>query len=333
MLGLGIVGCGRVTTMFHLKAIGEVDGLEVVAVADPDSSRVADVGKKAGAERHYIDYRELLSDPNVDAVAVNTPPRLHEVMVLDTLRAGKHVLCEKPLARSAEGCMHIREVQEAVGLTVTPVHNYAFTPCLETARKVIGRGEIGGLRRASLRFDNNLRSYGSRTPFRMEERFSIVEDILPHVLSVVHEVATGPVEVEEVRGWSKSYKVIDNLSIGLRALGVESDCSMNWTSLIPGFTVEMVGDAGRITMDLMKRPYRVSIEAGGRRRTMDKPGLGKYIDLIRIKHPAFTNQYIHFVGVVEGEEEPRFTVDDEIKMLRVMDDVVGMLSETPISQT
>ena len=120
---LGIIGCGKVTTMFHLKTIGEVDVVEVTAVADPNEKRMEDVRRKAGAPRGYLDYRELLSDQGVDAVAVNAPPRFHEAMTLDAVRAGKHVLCEKPLARSVEGCRHIQEAQTGTGLVVHPVHH------------------------------------------------------------------------------------------------------------------------------------------------------------------------------------------------------------------
>ncbi len=332
MLRLGIVGCGKVTTMFHLKAIEEVEEVGVTAVADLSEERAEEVRRRAGAERRYTDYRELLSDPEVDAVAVNTPPRFHEEMVLESIRGGKHVLCEKPLAQSVEGCVHIRDAQEASGLVVLPVHNYAFTPCLETALGVIGSGEVGGVERIGLRFDNNLWSYGPKTDFRIEETFSIVEDLLPHVLSVAHVLGTTVNEVKRARGWRKSYKVIDNLSLLGAGDEVELDCSMNWTSLIPAFNVDISGDSGSIRMDLMKRPYRVSIESPKGKRSVDKKGLRKYLDIIRLKHPAFEEQYRHFHGLVEGSEPARFTIDDEIAMLLVMEEVERLLSETDISQ-
>lgn len=332
MLRLGIVGCGKVTTMFHLRAIEGVDKVEVTAVADLSEERAEDVRRRAGAERGYTDYRELLSDPDVDAVAVNTPPRFHEEMVLDSLGAGKHVLCEKPLARSVEGCVHIGDAQESSGLVVLPVHNYAFTPCLETALGVMRSGEIGGVEGIGLRFDNNLWSYGPKTDYRLEETFSIVEDLLPHVLSVAHVLGAAINKVEQAEGWRKSYKVVDNLSLSARGGGVELDCSMNWTSLIPGFNVEVSGDSGSIRMDLMKRPYRVSIETPKGKRTIDEKGLRKYIDIIMLKHPAFEWQYRHFHGLVQGTEPARFTIDDEIGMLGAMEEVERLLSENDISQ-
>jgi predicted dehydrogenase len=332
MLRLGIVGCGKVTTMFHIKAIEEVEEVEVTAVADLNEERVEEVRRRAGAERGYTNYRELLSDPDVDAVAVNTPPRFHEEMVLESIRAGKHVLCEKPLARSVEGCVHVRDAQEASGLVVLPVHNYTFTPCLETALDVMKSGELGGVERIGLRFYNNLWSYGPKTDYRLEEMFAIVGDLLPHVLSVAHVLGATVNEIKRARGWRKSYKVIDNLSLLGTGGEVELDCSMNWTSLIPAFNLDILGDSGSIRMDLMKRPYRVSIESPKGKRSIDEKGLRKYLDLIRLKHPAFEGQYRHFHGLVEGVEPARFTIDDEIGMLRVVEEVEMLLSETDISR-
>ncbi|MDH5792429.1 MAG: Gfo/Idh/MocA family oxidoreductase, partial [Candidatus Bathyarchaeota archaeon] len=283
MLRLGIVGCGRVTTLFHLKAIEEVEGVTVAAVADLARASMEMVKKKSGAARGYADFLELLSDPDVDAVAVNTPPRFHEEMVLASLRAGKHVLCEKPLANSVEGCIHIRESQEGSGLVVMPVHNYALTPCVETARGLIVGSEIGAVKGIRIRFDNNLWGYGSKTDFRLKEKHGIVYDVLPHILSVA-SMLSGPVSrVDGARGWAKRYGVIDNLSLRMEAgEGVGVNCEMNWTSLIPSFRMDVEGGSGRVGMEIMKRPFRVSVESDVGNRTIDREGLGKYLDILRI---------------------------------------------------
>ncbi len=319
--------------MFHLKAIEEVEEVTVAAVTDRDWRRMEQVKAKSGAKKGYNDYYGLLADPEVEAVAVNTPPKFHEEMTLEALRAGKHVLCEKPLAQSVEGCINIGEAKRETKLAVLPVHNYAFTPCLENAKEIIQSGEIGEIGRVELRFDNNLWSYRSRTDFRMEERFGIIEDVLPHVLSVAQAIA-GPADgVEQAKGWMKSYEVVDNLSLLMRTEeGVELDCSMNWTSLIPSFNIGVMGDSGRVDMELMKRPFRVSIESPVGKRKIDRKGLGKYLDIMRLKHPGFKEQYHHFVRVVKGSELPMFNVGDEVSMRHVMDEVSRRLSEIDITQ-
>ena len=328
MLSLGIIGCGRVTTMFHLNAISKVEGIKVVAVADPDSDRMNDVKKKSGAERGYLDYRDLLSDVDIEAVAVNTPPSLHEEMIIDSLRACKHVLCEKPIARSLEEYNRIKQVMKDTGLYVIPVHNYSLTPNLLKAKEIIKSGELGNVRQVALRFDNNLWSYRSKTEFRVEEIYGVVEDLVPHVLSVVLVLSDQKLELIDVKAWKRRYPVYDNLSFTLGDTdGVMFDCTMNWTSLIPGFGLEIVGDRGVITMDLMKFPYRVNIKSETRSTVIDKKGLGKYLEVVKFEHPAFRKQYEHFMDIVEGRIDPTFTIEDEIQMLRIMDEVTLKLTE------
>ena len=328
MLRLGIIGCGKVTTMFHLKSIKEVEEVTVTAVADLDRARMEGVRRKAGAERGYTDPKELLADPKVEAVAINTPPRFHEALVLEAIEAGKHVLCEKPLAQTIEGCKRIDDARRGTGLVVLPVHNYAFTPCLVAAQGLIEKGEIGALQGIDIRFDNNLWSYGAKTDFRTKETHGIVEDILPHALSVVQVLSDPVSEVTEAEGWKKRYPVLDNIRLAMATgSGVTVRGEMNWTSLIPGFTVKATGEEGAIHIDLMKAPYGVTVKTDRGRKQIGGMGFGQYLDLIRLKHPAFVGQYEHLVSTIGGDEEPRFTVEDEISMMGVLEDVVGILSE------
>lgn len=313
--------------MFHLKAIAEVEEVKVAAVADRNQARMESVRKKSRAERGYTDHRELLTDPEVEAVVINTPPRFHEGMIIDALKAGKHVLCEKPLARSVEGCLHIKHIQKATGLVVLPGHNYVFTPSLERARELIGSGAVGKAHRLSIRFENSLRSYGSKTDFRLETEFGIIEDIMPHILSVAHGIAGATETVEEVRAWRESYEVVDNVRLLLGTdEGVALDCFLSWTQLIPCFKVEVSCASGRVEMDLMRSPFSVTVESGGERRKIgEKKGLKLYMDLLRFKHPSFQSQYRHLCRLVEGSEAPRITIDNEISMIRMMEEVVKHL--------
>jgi predicted dehydrogenase len=328
MLRLGIIGCGKVTTMFHLKSIKEVDEVTVAAVADLERARMEDIRRKAGAEKGYTDPKELLTDQDVEAVAINTPPRFHKGLVLKAIEAGKHVLCEKPLAQTIDGCRMIADAQKGTGLVVLPVHNYAFTPCLVAARELIEKGEIGALQGIDVRFDNNLWSYGAKTDFRTKEMYGIVEDILPHALSVVQVLSDPVSEVTEAEGWKKRYPVLDNIRLALvTGSGVAVRGEMNWTSLIPGFTVKATGEEGTIQIDLMKAPYGVTVKTARGRKQIGGMGFGQYLDLIRLKHPAFVGQYQHLVATVGGTEEPLFTVEDEIVMMGVLEDVVRLLSE------
>jgi hypothetical protein len=95
MLCLGIVGCGRVTRMFHIKAIDQISDLCIGAVSDVDATAMNKVMSRNSVPKGYDAYEGLLADDEIDAIAVNTIPRFHDEMVIQALDAGKHVLCEK----------------------------------------------------------------------------------------------------------------------------------------------------------------------------------------------------------------------------------------------
>lgn len=104
-LKIGIVGTGGIANL-HIKGYGSMPDLcEIVAFCDvnPDSAKAA-CDACGGGGKTYADYREMLRDPEIDAVSVATPNKYHLQPTVDALRAGKHVLCEKPLGMNADEC-------------------------------------------------------------------------------------------------------------------------------------------------------------------------------------------------------------------------------------
>ncbi len=329
MLRLGVIGCGRVTTMFHLRAIEASGVVELVSVADRSREQLAKVRSATGVGHSCEDYAELLKRPDVEAVAINTPPRFHEQMTLDALAAGKHVLCEKPLAQTVEGCEKIKAKKE--DRVVLPAHNYVYTPALTRMEEEIGRGAIGEVQRVKLNFENNLGLYGSKTDFRTKDPRGIVEDVMPHILSVAGIVAGRAKGVRKVSGVCRKYDVCDNMRATMETeRGVELDCTASWTRTIPTFAVAIEGNEGRLTSDFAINPYSYTLEAGGRKTRTSERGVGWYIDLVQFKHPSFTEQYRHLEHLVREGGKPKITVDDEVAMLGVMkelgDRLVGVVT-------
>ena len=309
-LRLGIIGCGRATTLFHLKALEEVGEIEVVAAADREPERARRVAEEVGA-RWYQSHRELLEDEEVEAVAVNTPPSLHEELTLESLRAGRHVICEKPMARSPEGCRRIAAEAERRGLVAQPFHNYAYTPILDMALRLIGERRIGDVRTVSIRLMNNLRGYRPLTSFRFEGDEAIIEDLMPHILSVAGLITGWELRVLEVEGWRRSYPVVDNIAFQLEAGGIPLSGEASWTAVIPSFEVHIEGSEGSIKMDLMRRPWTLELMRGGEKRKIGGGGVGRILRLLRLRHPSFTWQYRHFYRVVRGLEPPRLGMEAE----------------------
>src|SRR4051812_617644 len=125
----GLIGCGEIG---KLRAEGlRRSGRDLKAVSDLDSARAVRVASGAALER---DWRDLITRPDVDAVIVSTPPSLHAEMTIAALRAGKHVLCEKPLARTVEECGAMVAAAHETGRFLATGFNYRFYPSVLKAR-------------------------------------------------------------------------------------------------------------------------------------------------------------------------------------------------------
>ncbi len=138
----GVIGTGFIGPV-HVEALRRL-GIAVTAICD-----VADLGAKAAARlaipQAYADYRELLASPEVDVVHITTPNRFHCEMSLAALRAGKHVVCEKPLAMNTRETARMVEASRAVGRVFAVNYNVRFYPAVLAMRRLVAVGELGDI--------------------------------------------------------------------------------------------------------------------------------------------------------------------------------------------
>lgn len=326
MLGLGIVGCGRVTSMFHVKAIEQVPQIDLVAVSDTNLKRLNAIQGKHSVPNAYGKFPMMLSDEAVDAIAINTPPSFHEEMVLDSLDSGKHVICEKPLSTTVSGCQKIKKKMDKTKLVVLPAHNYSFTPGLYMMEELIAKDKIGSVTGMNIAFENNLKQYGAETDFRLNKKNGLIEDVLPHVLSIVQPILGYCNGVEDVQWKRKSYDICDNISAVLNTSSkVDVMCSMSWTKMIPVFSVEIQGEKGKLSGEFGLKPFTVVLDTGKETKTYDEKGISWYLDLVRFKHPSFQGQYQHFADLIENGGTPRVSIQDEINILETVDNLTTYL--------
>jgi predicted dehydrogenase len=139
---VGVVGTGAVSQLVHLPLLAERSDVAVEAVSDADTAKARAIGARFGVERVLTDD-DLLADEAVEAVLVCTPNHLHEEQALAALAAGKHVLVERPLALSAEGCRRILAAAEAAQRTVLVGMSHRFRPDVSALRTFVEGGELG----------------------------------------------------------------------------------------------------------------------------------------------------------------------------------------------
>ena len=103
---VAIIGCGGIANGKHLPGLQACEDVEMVAFCDLIEQRARDAAEKYGTKdaKVYTDYKELLKDDSIAVVHVLTPNRAHSFITVDALEAGKHVMCEKPMATTYIDC-------------------------------------------------------------------------------------------------------------------------------------------------------------------------------------------------------------------------------------
>lgn len=142
-VGIGIVGLGFVGEKAHLPAFRSISGARLAAVADVDVERTRRAAEKFKLESVYSSHKDLLKDPNVDAVVVSVPTFLHREIALDAVRAGRHVLCEMPLAPTLREAQEMVDEAKRARVILMPSLNFRFTPNYLKAKELIEKGSIG----------------------------------------------------------------------------------------------------------------------------------------------------------------------------------------------
>lgn len=153
MAGWGIIGTGRIARKFA-QALAPSASEELVAVASRDAGRAESFARELGAARGYGSYDELLADPAVEQIYLALPNALHAEWANAAAAAGKHVLCEKPLATSAAEAESMFETARQHGVWLMEAFMYRFHPQTLRLQEILASGAIGELRliRASFAF-------------------------------------------------------------------------------------------------------------------------------------------------------------------------------------
>jgi predicted dehydrogenase len=140
---VGVIGCGKIGDVGHLTGYKECPNAEVIAVADVNEKAAKAMAEKYHVPRYFTDYRELLKLMEIEAVSVAVPNFLHAEMTIAACKAGKHVLCEKPMATSIKEAKAMVEAAQKnkVLLEICMAHRY--TPQAQAAKKVLESGMLG----------------------------------------------------------------------------------------------------------------------------------------------------------------------------------------------
>lgn len=142
MYGIGIIGCGAIAQRRHAPEYAANKNCRLVGFYDPDTARAEQLAAQYNA-RAYATLEELLADPAIDAVSVCTSNNTHASISEQACLAGKHVLCEKPMATRVDQAQRMIDAAKEKGRVLMIAHNQRFEPAHRIAKELLESGQMG----------------------------------------------------------------------------------------------------------------------------------------------------------------------------------------------
>ncbi len=182
----GVVGLGWVASDFVAPGIVKSPGSELVACLGSTPEKTRAFADKFKVPNAHKDLASLVNDPDVDAVYIALPNAMHHAAVLETARAGKHILCEKPFAMKTA---HAREMVAAcrkAGVVLRIAHQIRLDAAVVRAREIVQSGRLGRLTEVSL---ERASAVGARVSWRQDfEQSGVMYDVGVHLLDLIQYV-------------------------------------------------------------------------------------------------------------------------------------------------
>ncbi len=229
MQNIGIIGCGYWGAK-HARVLSELPEVCLHSVADFELDRIKAITDKYAGVSGTQDFTTLLTDPEITGVIIATPASTHYKLALQALKAGKHVLVEKPLAIFPQEAQHLLDVATEEKLTLMVGHTFEYNPAVEVLREVVHSGQLGDLYYLDT----------ARLNLGLYQRdVNVIHDLSPHDISImIFVLGQRPVEVA-TRGYSVVHGgVVDVAYIEYRFdNGLVANSRVSWLS--PKKTREM----------------------------------------------------------------------------------------------
>ena len=203
LLKWGFIGCGEVTEKKSGPAFNLVEGSEVVAVMSRNKDKARSYAERHHVKKWYTDAQELIDDPEVNAIYIATPPSSHATFAILSMRAGKPVYVEKPMAASYDDCTRINHVSEQTGVPCYVAYYRRYLPYFKKVKEIIRNKTIGDIMNVQVRFScppRNLDySATASLPWRLQPDIAgggYFYDLAPHQLDLLQDLFGVIIEAE-----------------------------------------------------------------------------------------------------------------------------------------
>ena len=202
---IGIIGAGGFSN-HHLNGIKNLDFVDVVAISDIVEESAKKQAEKYNIPHYYTDHNELLKMEEIEAVTLPLPDQVHASIAIDAMRAGKHVLCEKPMALCREDCETMIKAAKETGMQLMVGQIGRYTPAFVKAKEIFESGEIGELMFIESEYAHDYSKLGGAGGWRVTpERHPILGGGC-HAIDLIRMIAGNP---EEVFAYANNKVLVD----------------------------------------------------------------------------------------------------------------------------
>jgi predicted dehydrogenase len=305
----GILGTARIAARRVIPAIMRSQTGTVVAVGSRDAERARQLAAQFGIPRAHGSYEALLADPEVDAVYIPLPNSLHGPWTIRAAEAGKHVLCEKPLALDASSAREMVASCARAGVLLQEAFMYRFHPQIERLQTLVRDGAVGRpwLVRSAFTF-----TVRTAEDIRLEARLGGggLLDVGCYCVNLSRLLLGEPERVDAAAVYERG---VDVRFAGMlhfpEGAAAQFDCGLRAP---PRQSCEVIGPEGVISLPRPflpeEDPAVLVVRRGGGEERIEIPGANQYTLMID-----------HFAEYVRTGRPPRFPPDDAVANMRVID--------------
>jgi predicted dehydrogenase len=321
MVGIGVLGAGYWGPK-HVRNFSEIPEANMAMVADLDRDRLAAIKAQFPAVEMTMDHKEMLASPDVHGVVVATPVSTHARFAREALMAGKHVMVEKPLARSSAECQELARLAADRGKVLMVGHTFLYNPAVRLLREIVQSGEIGEVYYA----------YAQRLNLGLFQRdINVIWDLAPHDLSIMSFVLGRDPTAVGARGADHVQAGIEDVAYLDVAYGAKVRASIHVSWLDPNKIrrITIVGSKRMVVYNDVELTEKIRIYDKGVDRPMGADGTPGAFPLA-YRHGDITVPTIsaaeplrleceHFVECIATGARPLTDAENGLKVVRALE--------------
>lgn len=248
---IGVIGCGYWGPNL-LRNFSEIEEAGLRWMCDLDTKRLETLGRRYPAAKTTADYRHLLSDPELDTVVIATPVSTHFSFAKEALRAGKHVLIEKPFTSNVAEAEELIQLAEQNRLTLMVDHTFIYTGAIRKIKEIVQKGELGEL----LYFDSVRVNLGL-----FQRDINVVWDLAPHDLAIMDFIIDRQPSIVSAIGSCHVERGIENIAYVMLGFSDEfiAHFHFNWLSPVKIRRTLIAGSRRMIVYDDIEPTEKIRV--------------------------------------------------------------------------